>query len=91
MAPVAKRIVEEIGTCEEGRRAPAEKIPGKVRGRQKTRWKDSCNRDMESVRLKVENVMDRRKRKREIQYTILATSDDGRSQRRIIVEWCWSE
>ena len=29
------------------------------RGRQKTRWKYSCNRDMEGVGLKVEDVMDK--------------------------------
>ena len=30
-------------------------------------WKDSCNRDMESVGLKVEDVMDRTLWKRELQ------------------------
>ena len=35
-------------------------VPGKRgSGRQKTMWKDLCNRDMESVGLKVEDVMDR--------------------------------
>ena len=39
---------------EEGRRAIANKTGGAVpvkkqRGRQKTRWKDKCNRDMEIV------------------------------------------
>ena len=29
-----------------------------LRGRQKTRWKDSCKRDMESVGLKDEDVLD---------------------------------
>ena len=50
------------------------------RGRQKTRRKDFCNRDMESVCLKVEDVMDgqiaRPKPK-----TILATPDDGETLR----------
>ena len=42
-------------------------VPGKRRrGRQKLRWKDSCKRGMESVRLK-ENVLDRTKRKNDIQ------------------------
>ena len=31
------------------------------RGRQTTRWKDSCKRDMESVGLKDEDVLDRTK------------------------------
>ena len=37
------------------------------RGRQTTRWKDSCKRDMESVGLKEEDVLDRIKWKRDIQ------------------------
>ena len=42
-------------------------VRGKIgRGRQKTRWKHSCNRDMESVTLK-EDVLDRTKWKNEIQ------------------------
>ena len=36
------------------------------KGRQKTRWKESCERDMESVELKEEDVLDRTKSKREI-------------------------
>ena len=37
-------------------------VPGKRRrGRQKTRWKDSCKRDMESMGLKEEDVLDRTK------------------------------
>ena len=44
-------------------------MPGKRRrGRQKTRWKDSCKRDMESVWLKEEDVLDRVKWKNDIQY-----------------------
>ena len=43
-------------------------VPGKRRrGRQKTRWKDSCKRDMESVVLKEEDVLDRTKRKNDNQ------------------------
>ena len=49
-------------------------ISGK-RGRQKTRWKDSCKRDVESVWL-MEDVLDRTK------WTIPATPDDGKSLRR---------
>ena len=42
-------------------------LPGKRRrGRQKTRWKDSHKRDMENVGLKVEDVLDRTKGKRDI-------------------------
>ena len=37
-------------------------VPGKrQRGKQKIRWKDSCKRDMESVGLKEEDVLDRTK------------------------------
>ena len=43
-------------------------IPGKIPAeRQKTRWKDSCKIDKKSLGLKVENVMDRTKCRREIQ------------------------
>ena len=43
-------------------------VPGKRRrGRQKTSWKDSCKRDVESVRLKEEYVLDRTKWKNDIQ------------------------
>ena len=43
-------------------------VPGKRRrGRQKTRGKDSCKRDVESMGLNVEGVHDRTKWKREIQ------------------------
>ena len=36
--------------------------PGKRRrGRQKIRWKDSCKRDMESLGLKEEDVLDKTK------------------------------
>ena len=38
------------------------------RGRQKTRWKDLCKREMESVGLKEEDVLDRTKWKNDIQY-----------------------
>ena len=42
-------------------------VPGKRRrGRQKTRWKDSCKRDMGSVGLKAEDVLDRTKWKNDI-------------------------
>ena len=40
----------------------------KKRGRQKTRWKDSCKRDMESVGLEEDDARDRAKRKNDIQY-----------------------
>ena len=51
-------------------------VPGKRRrGRQKTRWKDSCKRDMGSVGLKEEDVLDRAKWKI-IFKTIPATPDD---------------
>ena len=44
-------------------------VPGeRRRGRQKTRWKDSCKRYMESVWLKEEDVLDRTKWKNDIQY-----------------------
>ena len=43
-------------------------VPGKKRrGRQKTRWKESCHRDMESVGLKVVDVTDMTKSNIEIQ------------------------
>ena len=43
-------------------------IPRKMcKGKQKTRWKNSCNRDMESVGLKADGVLDRTKWKRAIQ------------------------
>ena len=38
------------------------------RGRPKTRWKDSCKRDMVSVGLKEEDVLDRTMWKNDIQY-----------------------
>ena len=51
----------------EHRRMADATAPGKRRrGRQKTRMKDLCNRSMESLRLKVEDVMDRTKWKSEI-------------------------
>ena len=43
------------------------------RGRQKTRWKDSCKKDMESIWLKEEDVLD------------WATPDDWKSPRRRIM------
>ena len=57
-------------------------IPGKRRRvKQKTRWKDSYKRDMETVGLKEEDVLDRTKWKNDIK-TIPATQDDGKSQTR---------
>ena len=45
-------------------------VPGKRRrGRQKTRWKDLCKRDMESVELK-EDVSDRNDKVEEL-YSLL--------------------
>ena len=38
------------------------------RGRQKTRWKDSCKSDMESVGLKEENTLNRATLNNDIQY-----------------------
>ena len=75
---------EVAWTCEERRmlrRMVDILVTGKRRrGRQKTRRKDFFNRDMESVCLKVEDVMDgqiaRPKPK-----TILATPDDGKTLR----------
>ena len=63
MAPVTKKITEKrlkwyghVKGRDEGhvlRRMLDAPVPGKRRrGRQKTRWKDLCKRDMESVRLK---------------------------------------
>ena len=67
------------------RRIEDEPVPGKRRGRQKTRWKDSCKRDLESMGLNMEKVLGRtkwkREREREIK-TIPATTDDGKSLRR---------
>ena len=60
-------------------------VSGKrLRGIQKTRWKDLCNRDMESFGLKEEDVMDRTKRKRDLYKTIPAIPDDGKNVRRRI-------
>ena len=56
-------------------------VPGKRRrGRQETRWKDSCKRYMESVWLKMEDALDRTKRKNDI-YNHPVTPDDGKSPR----------
>ena len=44
-------------------------VPGsgkRWRGKQKTRWKDSCKRDMESVRLKEEDALDKTKWKNDM-------------------------
>ena len=66
-----------VRTCQEkGQRARVTKngrftstVPGKRRrGRQKTRWKDSCKRDMESAGLKEEDVLDRTKWNNDTQY-----------------------
>ena len=55
-------------------------ISGKRRrGRQKTRWKDLCKRDMESVGLREEDILDRTSG-RMIFNTIPATPDDGKAQ-----------
>ena len=60
-------------------------VQGKSRRvRQKTRWKDLCNRDMESFGLKEEDVMDRTKRKRDLYKIIPAIPDDGKNVRRRI-------
>ena len=58
-------------------------VPGKRRrGRQKTRpWKYLYNRDMESIELTVEDVMDRTKRKTEIE-NYSGNTDDGENTRR---------
>ena len=57
-------------------------VLGKIqRGRQATRWKDSCNRHMESVGLKEEDILDQDTREGRCK-TILAMSDDGKSPRR---------
>ena len=49
-------------------------VPGnRLNGRQKTKWKYSCKRDMESVWLKEEDVLDRTKWKNDIQYPSLLT------------------
>ena len=65
-------------------------VPGKRRrGRQKTRWKDCCKRDIGSVGLKVEDILDRTKCKKAILKTILAMPDEGESlgrRRRHIVD-----
>ena len=49
---------------EEGRRVFTKKhvpvLVKRCRGRQQARWKASCNRDIESVGLKVEDTMDTR-------------------------------
>ena len=56
---------EHVKRREEGhvlRRMLDAPVPGKRRrGRQTTRWKDSCKRDRESVGLKEEDVLDRTK------------------------------
>ncbi len=57
-------------------------VPGKRRrGRQKTRWKDSCKRDTESVWLK-EDILNRTKRNIMIFMTIPATPGYGKSPTR---------
>ena len=57
-------------------------IPGKRRrGRQKTGWKDSCKRVVESVGLKEEDVLDRTKWKNDI-LNHTGDPDDGKSTRR---------
>ena len=48
----------------------------------KTRWKDLCKRYMESVQLKVEDILDSTKWKIDIFKTILATQDCGKSLKR---------
>ena len=56
-------------------------VPGKKRrGRQKTRWKDSCKRDMESAGLKEEDVPGTGQSGRIIFNTIPATPDDGKAR-----------
>ena len=68
-----KRTCDRISKGQRQRRSCREKanvvrtrqdaqVPRKrQRGRQKTRWKESCKSDMESVGLKVEDVLDRTK------------------------------
>ena len=92
VASVSKKIAEKrlkwyggVGRRDKGhvlRRMTDTLIPRKRRrGRQKTRWKGSCKRDMESVELKVKDARDRisgiEKSK-----TIPATSDAGKRPRR---------
>ena len=61
---ILRRMLDALGS-----------VPGKRwRGKQKTRWKDSCKRDMESTGLKEEDALDRTKWKNDIQYH----SDDTR-------------
>ena len=78
MARVSKETTEKrlkwydhVKCSEEGhvlRRMVDVPVPGKRRrGRRETRYKDSCQRDVESVGLKVENLLGRTNRKREIQ------------------------
>ena len=51
-------------------------VPGnRQRGRQKTRWKDSCKRDLESLGLKREDVLDRTKWKRDMESVGLKRED----------------
>ena len=45
------------------------------------RWKDLCNRNMESVVLKIWDVTVRQKMEQKLSKTILRTLDDGKSQR----------
>ena len=78
-------IENVVRTREEGhmlRRTLDAPVVGKRRrGRQKTRWKDYCNRHMESVGLKEEDILDQDTREERCK-TILAMSDDGKSPRR---------
>ena len=77
VAPVTKKITEKrlkwyghVKRRDEGhvlRRTLDAPVPGKRwRGRQKIRWKDSCNKDLESVWLRVNDILDRTKWKRYI-------------------------
>ena len=57
-------------------------VPGKRRrGRQKNKWTDLGNRDMECLGLKVEDVMDRSGREKSKTIPV-ATPDDGKSPRK---------
>ena len=69
-------------------------VPGKRRrGRQKTRWKDSCKRDTESMGLKEEDVLNiaaddeisTRRSKKEESYGGVCVTKEARKKRVMVV------
>ena len=69
VAPVTKKITDKRLKGHVLRRMLDAPVPGKIRkGCQKTRWKDSCKRDKESVGLKEEDAVNRTKWKNDCQY-----------------------